>query len=534
MQLGPVRCLSLAALFCLAAETVLAQGAVTQSGTAVPGQVPVYIGNRVVKGAGSADGNGIGIGELLQVNSATTPATGPDGTHSCFRDGALGTAHHFLCLDANALGGGLIEFGSAGGASTLPLQFKVNGSLSQYPGTGTGNILGPVSSTVNEFALWNNTTGSLQKDAKDSLIGHSYAFPSSFGSTPTSAVLFQFGTAFPIAGEMPAGTLQGLVSTMTVPNSYSQAPWPPTTFASYIDSQNSANTNSVVGFFGSAYANAPGSGTLGNNVTGFNYVISNTAPANGFSAPSLGKDFGQLVGIEVDFNPWKRPGGVTPAGKIDGVVAILGGEVIPTGGATAFHVVFVPGPPPWTTALLTDNGAASAGIHLGSILSAVSQVSQGIQLDALNNVGAAASGLLQVVPDGATAHFDFRIPTAGSFRTQVNSVTQQDFSSTALSSLPALRVGSLTQALDTNGFGIFHAAANENLEIRGHVTEAAGVAIESLNDALNAALPLELLATTLRVSSTSIIIAGTTAVSCAAGVPNITTLAVVQGIVTHC
>ncbi len=140
-----------------------AQGVVSQSGAMVPGHLPVWSVNRVVRDAGSAGGNGPGLGELLQVNPATPAGTGPNGEHSCFLSAPANTAHYALCIDAKALNGGLISFNAYNGAPQLDLLFNVNGSTVHFPGPGAGTIVGPVSTSVGMPVVFNNTTGTLAK-----------------------------------------------------------------------------------------------------------------------------------------------------------------------------------------------------------------------------------------------------------------------------------------------------------------------------------------------------------------------------------
>ena len=50
----------------------------------------------------------------------------------------LSPEYHFLCMSANANGGGLIAYGSGGGAAPLPFSIIVNGvSATGYTGTKT-------------------------------------------------------------------------------------------------------------------------------------------------------------------------------------------------------------------------------------------------------------------------------------------------------------------------------------------------------------------------------------------------------------
>jgi hypothetical protein len=152
--------------------------AILQGGPWAPGRAPMYVGQSgsqpIVQDSGSAGGGGIGLGlaeQLLQIRSPTNtyPAanagTGQFLTNWCDYDGPTtnATGYHFLCMSPNAQGGGLIAYGAAGGASTLSLNFNVNGTTYPFP-FSIGGILGPGVSIINDVACWNNITGTLLKD----------------------------------------------------------------------------------------------------------------------------------------------------------------------------------------------------------------------------------------------------------------------------------------------------------------------------------------------------------------------------------
>lgn len=137
---------------------------VFQSGLNITrGHAAVWQNNGVIADAGGANGSGIlGSGYLTELGITNT------GTPFCIDD-ALTSAvggYHQLCLGANALGGGLISYNNFGAAVPLPLQFSINGSLSQYPPVGgPGNVVGPLSSAVGNLPTFNNGTGNLLKDS---------------------------------------------------------------------------------------------------------------------------------------------------------------------------------------------------------------------------------------------------------------------------------------------------------------------------------------------------------------------------------
>lgn len=145
-----------AALLLASSAAALAQGAVLQGGPTTPGHAPMYVGQgssqAVVQDSGPASGGAVGLGlsELLLAKRGTGAApyanggTGPLGTSACMYDGPTNAAagYHYLCMDPNAQGGGLIAYGAGGAASALPLQFLVNGLPFVFG--GQMNITGPL------------------------------------------------------------------------------------------------------------------------------------------------------------------------------------------------------------------------------------------------------------------------------------------------------------------------------------------------------------------------------------------------------
>lgn len=161
----------------LAAADAHAQQALLQGGSQTAGHAPMYqqsgTGQPVVLDSGPAGGNktGQGLSELNITARGTGTApylaqgTGIDGTIFQIQDAISTNAagYHYLSFSANALGGGLIEYGAAGAASALPLQFKINNTVYPFPFV-TGGIVGPGTTVVNDTACWNNTVGTLLKD----------------------------------------------------------------------------------------------------------------------------------------------------------------------------------------------------------------------------------------------------------------------------------------------------------------------------------------------------------------------------------
>lgn len=166
-----------AAILSLCAGAAFGQAVILQSGPTKPGHAPMYVNSGtsqpVAQDSGPAGGGaaGVGLSEMgLTVRGTGTPpyanaGTGPDGANLCDYDAPItnATGYHYVCMSPNAGGGGLISYGAAGTATPLPFNFKVNGTSYQFPFT-IGGIIGPNTSVVNDFACWNNTSGTLLKD----------------------------------------------------------------------------------------------------------------------------------------------------------------------------------------------------------------------------------------------------------------------------------------------------------------------------------------------------------------------------------
>lgn len=148
-----LRRISIILVAALAATSVYAQ-TILQGGPVTPGHQPMYSGSGftqpIVQDGGGSGGGALGVnpGEigitsrsLTNTYPVVSGGNGPHGEHGCFYDAPTtnATGYHYLCLDPNAVGGGLIAYGAGGGASILPLYFNING-VQTIPG-GTSNTI---------------------------------------------------------------------------------------------------------------------------------------------------------------------------------------------------------------------------------------------------------------------------------------------------------------------------------------------------------------------------------------------------------
>ncbi len=137
----------------------LAWAQIQPSGNFTPGHAYKALNSKgtAAGDAGGANGGppGVGLTELGITNT---------GLPFCINSGPTTGQYHQICMGANSSGGGLIAYEAKNGATQLPLNIDVNGTLYPFPGQGNGNVVGPSTSVINNFACWNNTFGTLLKD----------------------------------------------------------------------------------------------------------------------------------------------------------------------------------------------------------------------------------------------------------------------------------------------------------------------------------------------------------------------------------
>jgi hypothetical protein len=155
-------------------------------------------------------------------------------------------------------------------------------------------------------------------------------FPATFGAGPTDHVSVNIGD-YSAAREIPASVLQGLVSKVVVPTSYTQAPWPNTAISGYVLNGNTTPGNSAVAILGFVGTTADVANPFGGNL-----IVSNASVFN--YASGSGHDFQGGVGLEINANIVKK-GVAAPHGILFGL-KVGGGnsEAAPTLGANAVEV----------------------------------------------------------------------------------------------------------------------------------------------------------------------------------------------------
>lgn len=196
-----------------------AQSTLLQGGSFSAGHVPMYQlqGNTspLVMDSGAASGQGVvgaGLSELLMVSRGQGAApysgqgTGQYGGTFCMYDAPVtnSTGYHYLCMNPNSQGGGMIAYGAGGGASALPLNFIVNDTVYPFTGGGGGGIT----------ALTGDVTASGSGSVAASVVrlqGRAMAStaPTNGQVLTWSAGSSQWLPATPAAGNVPVGGTTG-------------------------------------------------------------------------------------------------------------------------------------------------------------------------------------------------------------------------------------------------------------------------------------------------------------------------------------
>jgi hypothetical protein len=195
---------------------------VQQSGNVTPGHVPVWITNGVV-----GDGGTAAQGAL---SSLGITASGPSFCINSDLTSAAGWQQ--FCFGVTTAGGGTISVKNFGTAPAEPLNITVNGTNYNFPFVASG-IIGPNSTTVGDLALWNNTSGTLLKDAAMSGdVTMNGSGVTSLASVVTAGGPTGSATTTPIITYDAKGRLT-LVSVATIAPPWSAITGTPTTLAGY-------------------------------------------------------------------------------------------------------------------------------------------------------------------------------------------------------------------------------------------------------------------------------------------------------------
>lgn len=160
MNLRPIR-RGLVALACVLLPSLLyAQGIPAyQSGLVTPGHLLKGAGNgqHMDVGTLTGDTNGRGVRPFAIQDDL--------GLGLCTHSAVTGGSHYEFCIGHNTNGDALLSVTANGGAVDKSVYLSKNGVLYEMPfvGAGSGNVVGPASSTVDTCALWNNTSGTALK-----------------------------------------------------------------------------------------------------------------------------------------------------------------------------------------------------------------------------------------------------------------------------------------------------------------------------------------------------------------------------------
>lgn len=311
MNLRPIRRGIVALALLLAPATAFAQGApVYQSGTIAPHRLLKAAGNGMQMDAGgtTGDANGRGVAPF-SVSDAL-------GTGLCFNSAATSGQYNGLCVGHDSSGNGLITLDSFGGLVDKALKFRINGTEYDFPasGAGSGDVVGPNSSTVNHIAFFNNTTGTLLKDNSWLDNGTRLLAPSGRTITLQGAGVFQVhGTdgvsMFAIPGYPDTLNFQAQVGALPSTDTTNVQIFPP-----------ALGEQAYLSVANSVAAPAEERVLLGYNGTG-SYVLQALATGGGTSRPICVGD--GLGASTLCFQP--RSGGGKPFVQLGTEVPLVGG-----------------------------------------------------------------------------------------------------------------------------------------------------------------------------------------------------------------
>lgn len=168
------------------AGSAFGQGVIRQNGPVTAGHLPMFIGNGLVMDAGGSAGAGLQPANKQNAGSLPTGlGVVNSGLGFCDYSGYSSAPYSQGCWGFDASGNFQIKIDRIGGGTVPGFNVVFNGASYGFPGTGNGNIVGPISTTINDFMVWANTGGTLAKDGAGAAIVHtgSLALPTIAGTT---------------------------------------------------------------------------------------------------------------------------------------------------------------------------------------------------------------------------------------------------------------------------------------------------------------------------------------------------------------
>jgi hypothetical protein len=156
--------LFLSALLALAAVTASAQGVVQQSGPITPYHSTTWQANGQVQDGGTLQTPTTGALGIFSATPCTGSTSSPFGVTSATTPGQTLTPYtqFTVCPTSSTI---TLYFVGVNGAGTPTVYFNVGGVNYAFPGSGSGNVNGPVSSVSGDLASFNGTAGNLLADS---------------------------------------------------------------------------------------------------------------------------------------------------------------------------------------------------------------------------------------------------------------------------------------------------------------------------------------------------------------------------------
>jgi hypothetical protein len=149
--------LLLALTIALVPSLAWAQGAVLQNGPVTKFDLPGWIQDKtIMSGTKMFTDNhrGFNLSHFFDNH----------GPGVCSEDALTSGGYHQICIGHDASGNGVLSLNAGNGAANSLFRLDINGTTYDFPGTGSGNVVGPTPTVVGHLVAWNNTAGTLTKD----------------------------------------------------------------------------------------------------------------------------------------------------------------------------------------------------------------------------------------------------------------------------------------------------------------------------------------------------------------------------------